>query len=255
MYNNLNNLLSNTDLIDYFISSSNLATFPYRLYLILLLSKIALKHNNNELGNVLNNVYMYYNINYMLNEKYSKFKEDKINEIDIKIKNLIKIAKWDIRNYFNFRDNIKRNYKQLNKLLKQNENIYATYTLKDIAMINQSEYTHKTYLFDKVINNTNNEDDDDDDMIIYEIYISQIKERLKSLKSLDANTNTKMFKQKGLLDLMMKLKEIGISSNYKFIVDEIFNKFKYIKLNNRAILQKISPICIIYVMCCLGSQD
>jgi hypothetical protein len=140
MYNNLNNLLSNTDLIDYFISSSNLATFPYRLYLILLLSKIALKHNNNELGNVLNNVYMYYNINYMLNEKYSKFKEDKINEIDIKIKNLIKIAKWDIRNYFNFRDNIKRNYKQLNKLLKQNENIYATYTLKDIAMINQSEY-------------------------------------------------------------------------------------------------------------------
>jgi midasin len=30
----------------------------------------------------------------------------------------------------------------------------------------------------------------------------------------------------------MKLKEIGISSNYKFIVDEIFNNFKYIKLNN-----------------------
>ncbi len=59
--------------------------------------------------NSLDNTHSYYEINFVKNNKFEEFANLQINEIEEKVKNLTQIAKWDIKNYFNFKENMQRN--------------------------------------------------------------------------------------------------------------------------------------------------
>ena len=230
MYFNRNNLLDQLDNVNYFVLSSNIGNFLYRLNMIKLIS---LTSQDESIKNVMNNLFNYYELNYIKSGKYELFKNDKIEEIEAKIKSLIKIAKWDIKNYMNFRDNMKRNYKQLNKLLKENENIYSTYQLSDVMAVSKTEYENKNFIFDKLGSASNEEEEDEQYVIVYDLYCKEIVDRIKTLKNLNVKGNSsKAFKQKALLDLIKKMRSLGMSKNYKFIQNEIFEKFKVIYLQS-----------------------
>ena len=124
--------------------SSNLGNFIIRLNEVKIIADLT---NNN----LIKNLYSYYYINYIQSQKFNKYKKEKIDEIFYKIKSLIKINKFDIRNYLNFRDNMRRNYKQLNRLLKQNENLYSENDLNTIIVSDQKEQESKEYL-EKFVN-------------------------------------------------------------------------------------------------------
>ena len=186
------------DELNLYLQSSNLGNFELRLTSIKILSGISK-------NNLLRNLYEYYYINYIQSGKFTKYKNNLIEDIFEKIKSMIKINKFDIKNYMNFRDNMRRNYKQLNKLLKQNENLYIENNLVTIIQNEQKEFMDKHYI-EKMVNSIEINEEEIEN--IYSITYKNIIERLKGLFSLKKEINAN-YKHKFLLDLIQKLQKNG----------------------------------------------
>ena len=174
-------------------------------------------------NNLIKNLYSYYYINYIQNNKFQKYKKAKIDEIFFKIKSLIKINKFDIRNYLNFRDNMRRNYKQLNKLLKQNENLYSENDLNTIILNDQKEQEKKEYIEIFVNENINRAEKKTVKNNVFSENFYSVLHRMKILFDLKKNINAN-YKQKFILDIIKKLQSMGLSKNYKYFQKKVFEK-------------------------------
>ena len=176
------------DTLNIFLLSSNLGNFVIRLNEVKIIADLT---NNN----LIKNLYSYYYINYIQNNKFQKYKKEKIDEIFYKIKSLIKINKFDIRNYLNFRDNMRRNYKQLNKLLKQNENLYSENDLNTIIINEQKEQESKEYIEKFVNENINRAEKKNVKNNVFSENFYSVLHRMKNLFDLKKNINAN-YKQK-----------------------------------------------------------
>lgn len=202
----------------------------------------------NLLINSLSNSYSYYEINFIFNNKFEEFSNLQINEVEEKVKNLTQIAKWDIKNYFNFRDNMKRNYKQLNKVLKKFDNFCLT-TFKQFIEYSSRDFIDKEYVY-KFIQQTSLEKEKEHNLAkeidnksnkanyenmsfvnIFENMNEEIITRLTSLKKLSLSTKSKVFKHKALIDLIKTLKNFGFNSTYRFYQKEVYDIFKIFDIN------------------------
>ena len=218
----LNEEHSLLDTLNIFLLSSNLGNFIIRLNEVKIIADLT---NNN----LIKNLYSYYYINYIQNNKFNKYKKEKIDEIFYKIKSLIKINKFDIRNYLNFRDNMRRNYKQLNKLLKQNENLYSENDLNTIIISDQKEQESKEYLEKFVNDNLNKSEKKNLRNNIFSENFYSVLHRMKILFDLKKNINAN-YKQKFILDIIKKLQSMGMSKNYKYFQKKVFEKIMGLKL-------------------------
>ena len=210
------------DTLNIFLLSSNLGNFVIRLNEVKIIADLT---NNN----LIKNLYSYYYINYIQNNKFQKYKKAKIDEIFYKIKSLIKINKFDIRNYLNFRDNMRRNYKQLNKLLKQNENLYSENDLNTIIVNDQKEQEKKEYIEIFVNENINRAEKKNIKNNIFSENFYSVLHRMKILFDLKKNINAN-YKQKFILDIIKKLQSMGLSKNYKYFQKKVFEKIMGLKL-------------------------
>jgi MoxR-like ATPase len=214
----------NTDMIvdtlNLFIMNSNFSSFKFRVNSVYILYRL-LKHKcaNQELLNALSNTYNYYTINFFNTDKFDEYKAVQLKEIEDKLKNLENIAKWDIKNYFNFRDNMKRNYKQLNKILKGFDNFCLT-NVSEFIEFSTKDFTQRDFVFRLSAQKQENAN-------FYDIINNEIFNRLANLKNLDP-----IFKNKALIDLIKMLKEnLGFSTVYKFYQNEVYNQFKLFDIN------------------------
>ena len=223
----LNEEHSLLDTLNIFLLSSNLGNFIIRLNEVKIIADLT---NNN----LIKNLYSYYYINYIQSNKFNKYKKEKIDEIFYKIKSLIKINKFDIRNYLNFRDNMRRNYKQLNKLLKQNENLYSENDLNTIIISDQKEQESKEYLEKFVNDNLNKAEKKNLRNNIFSENFYSVLHRMKILFDLKKNINVN-YKQKFILDIIKKLQSMGMSKNYKYFQKKVFEKIMGLKLQNHGI--------------------
>ena len=215
------------DTLNVFLLSSNLGNFVIRLNEVKIIADLT---NNN----LVKNLYSYYYINYIQNNKFQKYKKEKIDEIFYKIKSLIKINKFDIRNYLNFRDNMRRNYKQLNKLLKQNENLYSENDLNTIIINEQKEEEKKEYIEIFVNENVNRAEKKNVKNNVFSENFYSVLHRMKTLFDLKKNINAN-YKQKFILDIIKKLQSMGLSKNYKYFQKKVFEKIMGLKLEKNNI--------------------
>ena len=215
------------DTLNVFLLSSNLGNFVIRLNEVKIIADLT---NNN----LVKNLYSYYYINYIQNNKFQKYKKEKIDEIFYKIKSLIKINKFDIRNYLNFRDNMRRNYKQLNKLLKQNENLYSENDLNTIIINEQKEEEKKEYIEIFVNENVNRVEKKNVKNNVFSENFYSVLHRMKTLFDLKKNINAN-YKQKFILDIIKKLQSMGLSKNYKYFQKKVFEKIMGLKLEKNNI--------------------
>ena len=223
------------DTLNIFLLSSNLGNFVIRLNEVKIIADLT---NNN----LIKNLYSYYYINYIQNNKFQKYKKAKINEIFFKIKSLIKINKFDIRNYLNFRDNMRRNYKQLNKLLKQNENLYSENDLNTIIINEQKEQEKKEYIETFVNESINKVEKKNVKNNVFSENFYSVLNRMKILFDLKKNINAN-YKQKFILDIIKKLQSMGLSRNYKYFQKKVFEKIMGLKLEKNNI--ESSYLCTI----------
>jgi len=194
--------------------------------------------------NSLDNTHSYYEVNFIKNNKFEEFANLQINEIEEKVKNLTQIAKWDIKNYFNFKENMHRNYKQLNKILKKFDNFCLT-TFKEFIEFSSKDFIDKEYVFKFIpIHDSSNDSEvkvSEDKklqvtqkvsyMNIFENINQEIFLRLESLKKLSIGSKSKVFKHKALIDLIKTLKDFGFKSTYKFYQKEVYDLFKKFYIN------------------------
>ena len=218
------------DTLNIFLLSSNLGNFVIRLNEVKIIADLTG-------NNLIKNLYGYYYINYIQSNKFQKYKKSIIDDVFLKIKSLIKINKFDIRNYLNFRDNMRRNYKQLNKLLKQNENLYSENDLNTIILNEQKEQESKEYLETFINENLENikklEKSNRIKNNVFSENFYSVLNRMKTLFYLekDKNTNSNAnYKQKFILDIIKKLQSMGMSKNYKYFQKKVFQKIMSLKL-------------------------
>lgn len=94
-------------LLDQYLVNSNLATFPYRLQIIEAITlwiqqEIGINQTQEKpelIGNMLGYIIRYYTV---YREVYEERMKDIQKPIQEKLSELIRIAKWDISNYFAF---------------------------------------------------------------------------------------------------------------------------------------------------------
>ena len=215
------------DTLNIFLLGSNLGNFIIRLNEVKIIA--GLTGNN-----LVKNLYEYYYINYIQSNKFQKYKKNIIEDVFMKIKSLIKINKFDIRNYLNFRDNMRRNYRQLNKILKKNENLYSENDLNTIILNEQKEQESKEFL--EIFINENLEtmkklekNNKIKNNVFSENFYS-ILNRMKTLFDLKKNINAN-YKQKFILDIIKKLQSMGMSKNYKYFQKKVFEKIMELKLS------------------------
>ena len=218
------------DTLNIFLLSSNLGNFVIRLNEVKIIADLTG-------NNLIKNLYGYYYINYIQSNKFQKYKKSIIDDVFLKIKSLIKINKFDIRNYLNFRDNMRRNYKQLNKLLKQNENLYRENDLNTIILNEQKEQESKEYLETFINENLENikklEKSNRIKNNVFSENFYSVLNRMKTLFNLkkDKNKNSNAnYKQKFILDIIKKLQSMGMSKNYKYYQKKVFQKIMSLKL-------------------------
>ena len=215
------------DTLNVFLLSSNLGNFVIRLNEVKIIADLTE-------NNLIKNLYSYYYINYIQSNKFQKYKKSKIDEIFTKIKSLIKINKFDIRNYLNFRDNMRRNYKQLNKLLKQNENLYSENDLNTIILNDQKEQEKKEYIETFVEENIKKIEKKSIKNNVFSENFLSVLHRMKTLFDLKKNINAN-YKQKFILDIIKKLQSMGMSKNYKYFQKKVFEKIMGLKLEKNNI--------------------
>ena len=215
------------DTLNIFLLSSNLGNFVIRLNEVKIIADLTK-------NNLIKNLYSYYYINYIQNNKFQKYKKEKIDEMFYKIKSLIKINKFDIRNYLNFRDNMRRNYKQLNKLLKQNENLYSENDLNTIIINEQKEEEKKEYIEIFINENISRAEKKNVKNNVFSENFYSVLHRMKTLFDLKKNINAN-YKQKFILDIIKKLQSMGLSKNYKYFQKKVFEKIMGLKLEKNNI--------------------
>ena len=261
------------DSINAFIISSNTSNFKSRLSLLLILSNLYLNkmnnlsENNNNLNDIINElVYKYYNIlhcslsnsynyyyfNYMYNKdnKFMKFKNIHLKDIEDKVADLKQIAKWDIKNYYNFKDNMKRNSKQLTNIFRTYDNIckleiksFLDFSVKCFIdknyifnnFLTEDEILDKAELKDNKKNNANIEIDNNstisntlENINMFESINTEIFNRIEFLKSPDSNRVE--YKKRALIDLIKRLKELGVKKSSFYSSSEAITN--YIQSNN-----------------------
>ena len=221
------------DTLNIFLLSSNLGNFIIRLNEVKIIADLTG-------NNLIKNLYEYYYINYIQSNKFQKYKKNIIDEVFLKIKSLIKINKFDIRNYLNFRDNMRRNYKQLNKILKQNENLYSENDLNTIIVNEQKEQESKEYMETFIKENLEilkklEKNNKIKNNVFSENYYSVLN-RMKTLFDLKKTINAN-YKLKFILDIIKKLQSMGLSKNYKYFQKKVFEKI--MELNYLKIMLKV----------------
>jgi hypothetical protein len=208
--------------LNLFILNSNVSSYRFRINSIKILSKILsiyAKHNHLieshlifGLINSLSNMFFYYKFTL---QKFETYINQQTLNIEEKVKNLMNIAKWDIKNYFIFKSNMQRNYKQLNKILKTFDGFCLTH-IREFITFSSNEFTSKTYVFQipsiEVIEETKEKAFKYN---VYENLCSEIFNRLVHLKSLKKSDT--VYKRKALLDLIKTLSELQFEKNYKVI--------------------------------------
>ena len=217
------------DTLNIFLLSSNFGNFIIRLNEVRIIADLTG-------NNLIKNLYEYYYINYIQSNKFQKYKKNIIDDIFLKIKSLIKINKFDIRNYLNFRENMQRNYRQLNKLLKQNENLYSENDLNTIILNDQKEQESKEFLETFINENLDTlkklEKNNKIKNNVFSENFYSVLNRMKTLfdlkKSKNSNAN---YKQKFILDIIKKLQGMGMSKNYKYFQKKVFEKIMELKLS------------------------
>ena len=208
--------------LNLFILNSTVSSFKFRVNSVKILSSIITIYakNNNlssvilELTNSLDNMYFYYKDSL---QKFENYINQQTHSIEEKVKNLMNIAKWDIKNYFIFRSNMQRNYKQLNKILKTFDGFFTT-LITEFITYNSNQFSSKNYVFE--IPRIETIEDSKSNSFLYNIYenlCSIMFNRLDHLKSLKKSDT--VYKRKALLDLIKTLSELQFEKNYKVIND------------------------------------
>jgi len=231
------NSMNHLETLNIFILNSNLASYKFRINCLYILKNFLLikyRDGGRDLRtgldstiNALSNMYNYYQSNFISSEKFNMFEASQVSEIEMKVKDLVNIAKWDIKNYFNFRDNMKRNYKQLYKILKGCDCFCLT-NIKEFIEHSREDYINKEYVFKKLIEYSliTDAETSEEDNVILDVICNEVHNRLNSIKNLD-----RVFKHKALIDLIKSLKELGFSNIYKFYQNEAYSQFKSYDLN------------------------
>jgi len=211
------NIQSLFNSVDQYLLNSNMATFEYRYKVIETI------YNYRKITNITGDTYITNMLKYVLNyykpyiEKFQEKFKDLIKPVKDKMTELIKIARWDISNYYAFSNCINHNHIQLMRIIKDYDDVLKQpFSTTVFVQLRTSTVLSESHVWSlqpdtEIPINTS-------EILPYCTLYQEMNDAIHARILEAKQTESKSVRRRALVDLFKKLKEEKIDSAYKKIL-------------------------------------
>eukprot|EP01022_Parablepharisma_sp_SALTPOND_P017058 TRINITY_DN2645_c0_g1_i1.p1 TRINITY_DN2645_c0_g1~~TRINITY_DN2645_c0_g1_i1.p1 ORF type:complete len:5413 (+),score=668.55 TRINITY_DN2645_c0_g1_i1:2932-19170(+) len=203
-------------IVNQYLVNSVLATYPYRYKVVKLVEEYLTKNGKSPVKNMLKYILKFY-------EGYQEVYENKMKElhkpIHDKMVELIRIAKWDVSNYYAFHNCISHNHLQLMRIIKDyGELLKQPFSTNVLVKHRESTILSDSHVFQ--LTPETGESLDVGQKLQYNPVWEEMNEIIHNRIQEVKETESKATRRRALVDLFKKLKEEKVESSYKKLLAE-----------------------------------